>query len=97
MWPVVSKGRPVRPVGGAKPAMIPCPNCNLTGYHRVVWGVRNLIALGFNLVFGLIQFAFLVWAESGIPNEAEVLLVRMYFLRREVSGSGFHRLRPLRL
>ncbi|MCH7719668.1 MAG: hypothetical protein IH988_01575 [Planctomycetes bacterium] len=47
--------------------MIACPNCNLTGYHRVVWGPRNLVALGFNVVFGLAQFVFLVWTEWGIP------------------------------
>lgn len=47
--------------------MIPCPNCNLTGYHRVVWGPRNLVAIGFNALFVLIQIVGLVWISSGIP------------------------------
>ena len=47
--------------------MIPCPNCNLTGYHHVVWGPRNVIALAVNVVFWLIQIAGLVWISSGIP------------------------------
>ncbi len=47
--------------------MIPCPNCNLTGYHRIVWGPRNLVAVGLNVVSGLVQFVFLIWTEWGIP------------------------------
>ena len=47
----------------AKAAMIPCPNCNLTGYHHVVWGPRSLIAVGFNVVCVLVQFVFLAWTE----------------------------------